>query len=99
MGGGVGGNLRIYLLLNLYFRVPRSNPLFLRALSFNFYLNLILILFIMTSREDIYKFIGLHNQVKILIIFDESSSLDFVETELSVDFLTFHKVFSNFPTS
>ena len=50
----------------------------------------------MTSREDIYKFIGLHNQVKILIIFDESSSLDFVETELSVDFLTFHKVFSNF---
>ena len=53
----------------------------------------------MTSREDIYKFIGLHNQVKILIIFDESSSLDFVETELSVDFLTFHKVFSNFPTS
>ena len=50
----------------------------------------------MTSREDIYKFIGLHNQVKILIIFDESSSLDFVETELSEDFLTFHKVFSNF---
>ena len=48
----------------------------------------------MTSREDIYKFIGLHNQVKILIIFDESSSLDFVEIEL--DFLTFHKVFSNF---
>ena len=33
-----------------------------------------------------------------MIIFDESSSLDFVETELSVDFLTFHKVFSNFPT-
>ena len=44
----------------------------------------------MTSREDIYRLI------KILIIFDESSSLDFVETKLSVDFLTFHKVFSNF---
>ena len=26
----------------------------------------------MTSREDIYKFIGLHNQVKILIIFDDN---------------------------
>ena len=52
----------------------------------------------MTSRQDIYNLIGA-TPSKDFNYLDESSSLDFVETELSIDFLTFHKVFSNSPTS